>query len=145
MIKHLTLQHLEYACLELSKSLNMSSTIVPQLDNRYPGKLEQCLGAPFQRFSYKDLYVSFEEKASILFYLLIKNHPLENGNKRLACIGLLSFLLINDKWTKITPEDLQALSVLVAASTPALKSQVLDLINRVLRDQCFTNSTMMLK
>ena len=56
---------------------------------------------PFQTFSAKSLYPSLAGKASMLFYLMIKNHPFLNGNKRIAIITLLMFLLRNNKWLKV--------------------------------------------
>jgi len=38
---------------------------------------------PFQKFSGKDLYPGLLSKAAMLFYLLIKDHPFQNGNKEL--------------------------------------------------------------
>lgn len=32
---------------------------------------------------YEELYPTLLNKAVLLFYLVIKNHPLENGNKRI--------------------------------------------------------------
>ena len=52
----------------------------------------------FQSFSGKDLYPTLATKASILFYLMIKNHPFQNGNKRIAITTLLTFLYENGKW-----------------------------------------------
>jgi prophage maintenance system killer protein len=49
-------------------------------------RLESCLNTPFQRFGGKYLYAGVLNKAAILFYLINKNHPLVNGNKRMACI-----------------------------------------------------------
>lgn len=60
--------------------------------------LESALSNPSQTFSGTDLYPSFQKKAAILYYSLIKNHPFENGNKRSATAALLVFLHINNRW-----------------------------------------------
>lgn len=60
--------------------------------------LESALGNPRQSFGGNDLYPTFEEKAAILYYGLIKNHPFKNGNKRTATAALLVFLHINNFW-----------------------------------------------
>ena len=62
--------------------------------------LESALGNPRQTFGGKDLYQSIEEKAFILYYGLIKNHPFENCNKRTATATLLTFLYINHLWIR---------------------------------------------
>ncbi len=40
------------------------------------GIIESCLKTPFQTAFGKSIYKTFIEKSAILFYLLIKNHPL---------------------------------------------------------------------
>ncbi|MFH1855374.1 MAG: GIY-YIG nuclease family protein [bacterium] len=51
---------------------------IPAFETRFPKVLESCLSAPFQTYNRKDLYPTLEDKAAILFYLLIKNHPFQN-------------------------------------------------------------------
>lgn len=60
--------------------------------------LESALSNPKQTYGEKELYPTLEEKAAILYYCLIKNHPFKNGNKRLATMSLLVFLHINGFW-----------------------------------------------
>lgn len=59
------------------------------------GKLEASTAAPMQTFSGAELYPDLWNKAAILFFLLIKNHPFLDGNKRTALYVLLRFLEIN--------------------------------------------------
>lgn len=75
---------------EAQKSHLSKNEPIPEL-GRDTARLESCLQSPFQTFLGFDLYRGFEGKAAILFYLLIKNHPLSNGNKRMACIALSYF------------------------------------------------------
>lgn len=51
-----------------------------------------------------------------MFYLMVKNHALENGNKRLACMSLMFFYEINDRELKITDIEMYNLSKKVAVS-----------------------------
>ena len=60
-------------------------------------RLEAALNNPRQTFDGLDLYPTIEEKAAILYYSLIKNHPFLNGNKRVATVTLLAFLYMNDR------------------------------------------------
>lgn len=46
--------------------------------------LAGALGAVMQTFDGVDVYPSLEEKAANLLYLLVKNHPFVDGNKRIA-------------------------------------------------------------
>ncbi|MGB8194570.1 MAG: type II toxin-antitoxin system death-on-curing family toxin [Chitinophagaceae bacterium] len=69
---------------------------IPELKKTDIGNLESCLNTPFQKFQGAYLYKGFIDKACMLFYLLIKNHPLANGNKRMACLCLAYFGFINN-------------------------------------------------
>jgi len=135
MIKRLSLPALEYLTTSIAKVLNTTSEVIPNIYNRFPGKLEHCLAAPFMSFGGKNLYPTIEDKCSIMFYLIIKNHPLENGNKRLACLAILSFLMINKKWLKVNHYDLKALTAVVVNSTPHLKDQILYLLKMVIKSK----------
>jgi prophage maintenance system killer protein len=75
-----------------------------------------------QQFDKKDIYLSIEEKASMLLYLIVKNHAFVDGNKRIAAACFLLFLernnlLYNDKGlTIISNEALASLTLFVASS-----------------------------
>jgi len=94
------------------------------------GKLESCLKMPFQEIFGTKLYPDFIDKASILFYLLIKNHPLQNGNKRMACLSLAYFCEINDKELTINPTDFYELALNTAKSSD--KDSCIEVINKTL-------------
>ncbi|MCX6737683.1 MAG: type II toxin-antitoxin system death-on-curing family toxin [Candidatus Parcubacteria bacterium] len=98
---------------------------IPSFKTRLPNKLESCLLTPFQRFDGKDLYPGLIKKASILLYLLISNHPLLNGNKRVALTTLLYFLLKNGKYLDADTMVLYNFTVWVAQSPAELKEQVI--------------------
>jgi len=78
--------------------------------------LASALGSPSQTFDKQLLYETFTKQATILFYSLIKNHPFQNGNKRIAVMGLLAFLSLNNKWMNITPAELYILACDVSES-----------------------------
>jgi death-on-curing protein len=59
------------------------------------GKLEAPIAAPMQDVFGTELYPDLLSKAAILFFLLIKNHPFIDGNKRTALYALLRFWEIN--------------------------------------------------
>lgn len=94
---------------------------IPDFKTRSPGILESCLLSPMATYGKKSLYPTLYSKAAILFYLLIKNHPFVNGNKRIAVTSLLTFLFFNKKWLKVTPERLYKTAVWVAESDPDFK------------------------
>lgn len=99
---------------------------IPSFDTRYEGILESCISQPFQQFNKKDLYPGLVKKASILFYLMIKNHPFVNGNKRIAILTVLFFLHKNNKWLYSINEELYRLAKKVANSKSKRKDAVID-------------------
>lgn len=130
-MKSLTVDEVKHIAFEVAqKSLSFDEPI-PDFETRYPGILESCLATPFQTFDKKDLYKGLIGKSAILFYLMIKNHPFANGNKRIAVTTLLCFLLFNKKWLKVTESDeLYKLAVMVAESKPYLKDQMIEIIKK---------------
>jgi len=127
-IKPLTIDDVEYLGHSLAKRLLEWDEKIPDFTTRFPNKLESCLATPFQTFSKKNLYPSLVKKASILFYLLIKNHPFQNGNKRIAVTSLFVFLNKNDKWIDVGPSKLYRFSVDVAKSNSEDKEAIVVLI-----------------
>lgn len=71
---------------------------------------EAAVNAPRQRWPRTK-----HEKAAVLFRSLIKNHPLVDGNKRLAVIALSSFLLANRVDFKVGKAGIVDAALAVAA------------------------------
>lgn len=136
-MKELTIEHVEYIAHYLAKKLMEWDEPIPDFHTRYPGKLESCLKSPHQTFAGKDLYPKLEDKAAILFYLIVKNHPFQNGNKRIAVTALLTFLFINKKWLNIHEDDLYELAVDVAKSKPIYKNGMIEIIKDILKKHTF--------
>lgn len=57
--------------------------------------LDSCLNQPKQQFSGQELYPDLWTKAAAYAYLLCKNHPFIDGNKRTAAIATNTFLALN--------------------------------------------------
>jgi len=99
---------------------------------RDKGLFESALNTICQSFGGKELYLSFEEKAANLLYLIIKNHPFVDGNKRIGALLFLKFLYENlskeELFQKFNSNTLTALCYLVAASPPEQKEQLIKLI-----------------
>lgn len=121
MIKAISIETIEYIAFELAKNTMSWDEPIPAFNTRYPNVLESCAGAPFQKFDKKFLYEGLVGKAAILFYCLIKNHPFQNGNKRIAVTTLFVFLYSNKKWLKVDNKELYNFAVWVAESNPKLK------------------------
>lgn len=104
------------------------------------GGFESALGQIQQSFNDHDLYPSIEEKASMLLYLVVKNHAFVDGNKRIAAACFLLFLRKNNVLqTKqglsiISQDALASLTLFVAASKPeemeTVKRLLISVLNR---------------
>ena len=81
------------------------------------------------------MYSTLEEKAAHLLYFVIKNHPYSDGNKRHGAFSFIWFLkkagILNI--SKITPEALTALTLLVAESEPKNKDRMISIILQLLK------------
>ncbi len=92
------------------------------------------LAAVNQTYGGRDLYDGLEDKAAHLFYLIIKDHPFVDGNKRIASFLLIIYLarnnyLLNKKGErKINDNTLVALALLVAGSQPKQKDIMIQLV-----------------
>lgn len=97
-------------------------------------KLDSVIGSISQTFDGKDLYPSVEEKAANLLYLVIKDHPFTDGNKRIGSMLFVYFLENNNFLyrqngeKKISDNTLIALALLVASSDPREKDNIVKLI-----------------
>jgi len=137
-MRELSVRDVELIAFYLAKKHLQLDEPIPDLSSRDPHVLESCLAVPFQRFYGQPAYPSLVAKASILFYLLIKDHPFQNGNTRIAITTLVVFLLRNDKWLEMDLDLLYRFTVWVAQSKPQDKDFVLaatrELLERHLHD-----------
>ena len=129
-------------------SLEMCDGLVAELRGRVKGgelfgksrgkNFEGTLAAVEQSFDGKDLYPSVAEKAANLLYLVIKDHPFYDGNKRIGALLFIVFLTLNDYHltkngeTKISDRALTAIALLIAESKPAEKALIVALVCKLL-------------
>lgn len=123
-MKSLTIAEVEYLSFRLAKDKFEFNEPIPEFSTRFPNILESCLAVPFQKFSKRDVYPGLVKKASMLFYLMIKNHPFKNGNKRLAITTLFVLLYKNRRWITVDNQELYNFAVWVASSPANLKDEV---------------------
>ena len=131
--KPLTIAEVEYIAFRLAEKFMTWDEPLPDFGSRFPNILESCLDQPFVRFSKKDLYRGLIGKASLLFYLMIKNHPFQNGNKRIAVMSLLYFFYKNNKWLSVSNVDLYNFARGVARSKPTSRERTVINIQKLLR------------
>lgn len=132
-MKIITVKDVEYIAFRLAQEMLTFNEPIPDFSTRYPNILESCIATPFQKFSKKDLYPGLLSKASILFYLMIKNHPFQNGNKRIAMTTLFVFLYRNKKWIKVNTQELYNFTVWIAQSPPKVKEETVKAIEKFLK------------
>lgn len=100
--------------------------------------LRGILEAIYQSFAGQELYSSAEEKAANLLYLIIKDHPLADGNKRSAAALFVTFLsrngLLKDAQgqVQISNSALAAITLMVAMSEPKEKELMITLVMNML-------------
>ena len=131
-IDRVTILDVEYVAHRLAQETMRWTEPIPDFSTRYTNALERCIDQPYQTFGGKQLYPGLIKKASILFYLMIKNHPFQNGNKRIAMATLFYFLYKNKKWIKVDNQELYNFAKWVAESNPKLKKSTIDAIETFL-------------
>ena len=79
--------------------------------------VDSALHAPSAEFGGEEFYPDFVDKAALLLVRLAKNHPLPDGNKRVAWVALRYFLILNEwEWTETPTVDDAEAAVLAVAS-----------------------------
>jgi len=124
-MKIISIIEIRFIAFRLAKELMSYNEPIPDFETRFPNVLESCVATPFQKFAKKPLYQGLLGKTAILFYLMIKNHPFQNGNKRIAMTTLFVFLHKNKKWLKADAKELYNFAVWVAQSPASLRNQVI--------------------
>jgi death-on-curing family protein len=132
MMKSISVKEVEYLAFRLARETLSFEEPIPDFASRFPNVLESCLAVPFQSFARKQLYRGLIPKAAILFYLMIKNHPFQNGNERIAVTTLFIFLRRNCKWIRVNTHELYNFTVWVAQSPPAVKDETVMAIEKFL-------------
>ena len=140
-MKVIRISDVEYLAFRLAKEHLAFNEPIPDFTTRFPNVLESCVLTPFQTFSGKALYPTLIAKAAILFYLMIKNHPFQNGNKRIAITTLLTFLHSNGKWLKADTQELYNFTIWVAQSPAQFKEQVVSAIEKFIRGHVVDSSS----
>lgn len=121
--------------------------VIGQLREQFPDEtlfgrergdgLSAIVSALYQTFAGQELYPTVEEKAAHLLYLLVKDHPLSDGNKRTAAALFVTFLARNgildnvDGTLRVSNNALAATTLLVAMSDPKEKDIMISLLVKI--------------
>lgn len=103
--------------------------------------LESIVKNLYQTFGGKELYKSLEGKAAHILYLIIKDHPFSDGNKRIGSFLFVYFLDKNNYLyretgeKKINDNALTALALLIAESNPKDKDVLVKIIINLITEQ----------
>jgi len=101
-------------------------------------KLKSVVATIYQSFAGEDLYPTTEQKAANLLYLMVKDHPLVDGNKRSAAALFIEFLAQNnllfsaDGTPLVSNNTLAAMTLMVAMSNPKEKDLMVALVERLI-------------
>jgi len=77
--------------------------------------LDSALHAPQASFGGQELYPEFIDKAAVLAVRIARNHPLLDGNKRLAWSCLVMFVMLNGHQLIVPANDAVSTMLAVAA------------------------------
>lgn len=134
--------HKNSLCLDYSTSINAITEFKDNLlaigeatvlfGNERNQQLQSILANLDQTMFGEELYKSVEEKAANLLYMVIKDHPFSDGNKRIGSFLFVLYLQLNKLNTNINNIGLTSLALLVAESDPIQKDLIVRLIINLL-------------
>jgi len=102
------------------------------------GEFEGILKNIYQTFGGRELLPTAQEKAANLIYYIIKDHPFNDGNKRIGAFMFILFLsksgllYKNNGEPRINDNALVALALLIAQSDPSQKDMIVNLTTNLL-------------
>lgn len=120
-------------CMQIIAEMEFSKTSDIFGLEKEPGKLEGILAAIYQSAFGNEAYPTLEEKAANLLYFLVKDHPFNDGCKRIAAALFLHFLnqnnaLCRDGKKVISDSALVAITLMIAESQPEEKDIMIQVI-----------------
>lgn len=120
-------------CMHLIRQMEFSKTSDIFGIEKEPGKLDGTLAAVYQSAFGNEAYPTLEEKAANLLYFLVKDHPFNDGCKRIAAALFLYFLnqnnaLYKDKQKIISDSALAAITLMIAESRPEEKDIMIQVV-----------------
>jgi death-on-curing protein len=101
--------------LSVDDLLEIAAGVLDEVLLRDPGLLASAAARPRTTVLGADAYVTFAEKVAALMHSLARNHPLVDGNKRLAWSAGRAFCLINGRDIRYDVDDAEAFVLSIAA------------------------------
>ena len=100
--------------LSVEDLIEIASGVLGEVLVRDLGLLASAAARPRTTVFGADAYPTFAEKAAALMHSLARNHPLVDGNKRLAWSATRVFCLMNGRDVAYTIDDAEALVLAIA-------------------------------
>lgn len=119
---------------ELRNSLINKAEASELFGNERDESFKGILGNIYQTFGGQELYSTLAERAAHLLYFIIKDHPFNDGNKRIGSFLFIYFLDRNgllyrkNGEKKINDNAIVALALLIAESDPMLKESMVKVV-----------------
>jgi death-on-curing protein len=110
MIKYLSLSQVLHIAEEVTGLPFETVKRVAQLH-----LIDSAIAVPQTQFIGLDPYPTLAEKASVLAFHLARNHPLPDGNKRLAFLSAFEFCWINGYELQFDVDDAETIFFALAA------------------------------
>ncbi len=129
------------AMVQLKSELMKKGEASALFGQEMAGEFDGIIGNIYQTFGGDDLIPSVEAKAANLLYYIIKDHPFNDGNKRIGAFLFILFLQKNKMLyrtngeAKINDNALVALALMTAKSLPQQKDTVIALIVNMLVEE----------
>lgn len=123
---------------ELKRELTIRKEASDLFGNERGNIFEGIIKNIYQTYEGTELYPNLEEKAANLLYLIIKDHPFSDGNKRIASFLFIFFLdktnslYRNGGEKRINDNALVALALLIAESNPKEKDMLINIIKNLI-------------
>ena len=122
--------------LDVEELLHVAQRAVGLVDVRDLGLLDSAAARPRASAFGVDAYPTVTLKAAALLHSLARNHPLVDGNKRLALAATLAFVGVNRMRLVLTSDE--AYDLVIAVATGVF-DEVAE-IDRVLSAACIPRS-----
>lgn len=111
----------EFDYLDFHDILEIAVALIPDMRIRDEGLLMSAADRPKTSVFGKDAYVGFDEKAAALMHSLARNHPLIDGNKRIAWSATRAFCLMNSRDITLNVDKAEELIIQIATGTIDVK------------------------
>lgn len=136
----LTYERCKEIITEIKKTLITKKEAGDLFGSERGNSFEGIIRNLYQTYDGAELYPNIDDKAANLLYLIIKDHPFSDGNKRTAAFLFVFFLdktesLYRESGEKrINDNALTALALLIAESNPSEKDILIKITKNLITD-----------